>query len=245
MEMTKGQLLQINFAPVWKGTIHMHKNLTPENVDFCPAYALQKLMFGTVDSDTEAQDMLVDATVSHRIPVAELPTSTLFRSNNRGPFPMSSNFNIATTAATAANLIAPAAAVNSTTSASVPVAAKPVAAKQVASVSAAAVSTASLSAASVSVAAVPVVSVPVASVPFAAGTSSVSDVSTRSISAVLDEAVKSADSSNAAPKAKAGTSKSDWDFETEIENMFAAEQSSGKPKRPKTKSSTTALQPAL
>jgi hypothetical protein len=59
MEMTKGQLLQINFAPVWKGTIH--KCITREEVDFCPAYAVQRLMFGTVEQHTRTEDMFVDA----------------------------------------------------------------------------------------------------------------------------------------------------------------------------------------
>ena len=48
MEMTKGQLLQINFAPVWKGVIHGDKHNEAINVPFCAAYALQLLMFGTV-----------------------------------------------------------------------------------------------------------------------------------------------------------------------------------------------------
>jgi hypothetical protein len=48
MEMTKGQLLQINFAPVWKGVIHGDQCNEAKNVPFCAASSLQKLMFGRV-----------------------------------------------------------------------------------------------------------------------------------------------------------------------------------------------------
>ena len=226
MEMTKGQLLQINFAPVWKGTIHMHEHLTEENVDFCPAYAVQRLMFGTLPQDTIVENMFVDATVTDRTPAGNtLPTQRYRASVQRTQ--TASNSNIA---AASASLLAPATTVNASTAASVPAASVPAA---------------SVPAASVAAMSVPAASVPAAPMPVPTFTPTVSDIATRSISSVLDEAVESATLSNAASKTKGATSKSDWDFETEIENMFAAEQASGKPKRPKTKSSTTALQPAL
>jgi hypothetical protein len=242
MEMTKGQLLQINFAPVWKGTMHMHEHLTEENVDFCPAYAVQCLMFGTVPQDTRTEDMFVDATVTDRRPAGNTLQPPLFRAG----LPRAQTASNSNIAATSASLIAPATTVNASTAASVPVASVSASSVSAASVSSASVSTASVCTPTVSTASVPAASVPAASVPAApmpvpTFTPSVSDIATRSISAVLDEAVESATSSNAASKTKAATSKSDWDFETEIENMFAAEQSSGKPKRPKTKSSNTAL----
>jgi len=59
MEMTKGQLLQINFAPVWKGTMYNDANFAHE-VDYCPASALQTLMFGKVH-DMDMKDIFVDA----------------------------------------------------------------------------------------------------------------------------------------------------------------------------------------
>ena len=83
MEMTKGQLLQINFATVWKGTIHMLANLAPENIDFWPAYALQCLMFGTVELHTRSEDMLVNVTVSGRPPTDNTAIAR-FRANNTG-----------------------------------------------------------------------------------------------------------------------------------------------------------------
>jgi hypothetical protein len=80
MEMTKGQLLQINLAPVWKGTVHKLESLTPENIDFSPAYALQRFMFSTVELHTRAEDMLVDATVSDR-PPPDITGIPRFRAN--------------------------------------------------------------------------------------------------------------------------------------------------------------------
>lgn len=50
-EMTKGQLLQINFAPVWKGSTPGFKNLEA-HVKFCPAYAMQKLLFADAPVST-------------------------------------------------------------------------------------------------------------------------------------------------------------------------------------------------
>jgi hypothetical protein len=239
MEMTKGQLLQINFAPVWKGTIHACNRL--EDINFCPASAVQLLMFGTISQDTRTEDMFVDATVTDR----RHPENTLQRQLYRAGLPrtqMSANTNIA---AASASLLAPATTVNASTAASVTIASVSTSSVSAASVSSASVSTASVCTPTVSAASVPAASVPAAPMPVPTFTPSVSDIATHSISAVLDEAVESATSSNAASKTKTATSKSDWDFETEIENMFAAEQSSGKPKRPKTKSSNTALQPAL
>jgi hypothetical protein len=49
MEMTKGQLLQINFAPVWKGSTYRPTQLTEQNLAHFHAYALQHLMFGDLD----------------------------------------------------------------------------------------------------------------------------------------------------------------------------------------------------
>jgi len=63
MEMTKGQLLQINFAPVWKGTMYRDPNFEDE-VKFCPSTALQTLMFGKVE---DMLDMYVEA-------IAKVPT---------------------------------------------------------------------------------------------------------------------------------------------------------------------------
>jgi len=57
MEMTKGQLLQINFAPVWKGTMYKDSNFANE-VKYCPATALQTLMFGEVE---DMPDIYVEA----------------------------------------------------------------------------------------------------------------------------------------------------------------------------------------
>ena len=65
MEMTKGQLLQINFAPVWKGTMYKDENFRRE-VNYCPATALQTLMFGKVE---DLQDIFVEA-------IAKIPTET-------------------------------------------------------------------------------------------------------------------------------------------------------------------------
>jgi hypothetical protein len=79
MEMTKGQLLQINFAPVWKGTIH--KCITREEVDFCPAYAVQRLMFGTVEQHTRTEDMFVDALVSDTRHPGNTLQSQLYRAS--------------------------------------------------------------------------------------------------------------------------------------------------------------------
>ena len=65
MEMTKGQLLQINFAPVWKGVIHGDPKNEGTNVQFCLAYALQMVMFSPkVLHTTINSGALVDATVS-------------------------------------------------------------------------------------------------------------------------------------------------------------------------------------
>jgi len=65
MEMTKGQLLQINFAPVWKGTTYTD-NVTPQNVDHFPAFALQALIF-----DKALPNMFVDAGVSRKPEASE------------------------------------------------------------------------------------------------------------------------------------------------------------------------------
>jgi hypothetical protein len=68
MEMTKGQLLQINFAPVWKGTIHADLALDPKNVPYCLAYALQRYMFGNVPRAVLSHgDVFVDAVVSEDV----------------------------------------------------------------------------------------------------------------------------------------------------------------------------------
>jgi hypothetical protein len=252
MEMTKGQLLQINFAPVWKGTVHMLEDMTPENIDFCPAYALQRFMFGSVDLHTRAEDMLVDATVSDRQPV-EITGPARFRanttnlrmaansmaSNSMAPNSMASNPMASSSSVAATSLLPPAALLAT----SAPVAAAPVASQAATPAPAAptpsanvatlpVVSNASVSVASaaqVSAAAVPAAAAPVAP--------------TRSMAAVLDEAAEAANTSDtsntstAANRPKAVTSKSDWDFETEIENMFAAEPSTSKQKKTKTKSS--------
>ena len=61
MEMTKGQLLQINFAPVWKGSTYRPVQLTEQNLAHFHAYALQKLMFGNID------DYFIDVGVSETL----------------------------------------------------------------------------------------------------------------------------------------------------------------------------------
>ena len=79
MEMTKGQLLQINFAPVWKGAIPGVRKRTDKEISYCLEYLLQSLLFSTILNESVFVDAAVAAEAPPRL-VTDAPSSNLFRS---------------------------------------------------------------------------------------------------------------------------------------------------------------------
>ena len=234
MEMTKGQLLQINFAPVWKGTMYSD-DVDSKTVDLFPAYALQVLMFGK----REMVKMFVDVAVSSQTKTSEIPRDSVsekldatnpaqkkFRSSNNQTKQSESEQSKSDQSA---RVPEPAAAVVHKDPAPAPLQPAPAPIAPAAAVVDKAPAPAALKPAPAPVAN------QAAGAPASSNALAPSIPAAPSIAKLLDEVAESASVSNgSAEKAQAATSQSTWDFETEIENMLAAEASTVKPKKTKT-----------